>query len=302
MLFFEKNVIMYLVDFSGKEKYIMWVLFVIIYALMKGARECMKKGALKKSSANEILFLYTLFGFILTIPFAGKAFALKADTIFFIFLKSAACCTAWAFSIYALKKLSVGIYSILALSGVFFTTFFGVFVLRETFTVYNLIGLILVVTGLFMLYLKREIKGKITVTSVAAVILCCFFNSLSSLIDKIMMQSIEPAQLQFWFMFFTALIYFSVFLIRREKISLKPLKTNIWIPLMSISLIVGDFLLFAANASKDSKVIVISLIVQLSVITSISLSHFIFKEKNVFYKLLCALIVISGIVIPVVFN
>lgn len=278
----------------------MWILFVVIYALLKGARECMKKGALKKSSANEILFLYTLTGFILTLPFTGKAFALSADKILFIFLKSAACCTAWAFSIYALKKLSVGIYSILALSGVFFSTFFGVFVLGETFTIYNLWGLILVVTGLLLLYLKREIKCKITFSATAAVLLCCFFNSLSGLIDKIILKSIEPSQLQFWFMFFTALIYFCVFLIKKEKINFKPLKTNLWIPAMSLSLIVGDFLLFEANASKDSKVIVMSLIVQLSVITSISLSHFIFKEKNILYKLFCALVVITGIIIPVI--
>ena len=34
----------------------MWVLFVIIYALLKGARECMKKGAFEIVEVTSIVY------------------------------------------------------------------------------------------------------------------------------------------------------------------------------------------------------------------------------------------------------
>ena len=54
----------------------LWMLFILIYALLKGTREGMKKAALKKSSSTEILFFYTLIGLLLTLPFSQNAFAL----------------------------------------------------------------------------------------------------------------------------------------------------------------------------------------------------------------------------------
>ena len=58
------------------------------------------------------------------------------------------------------------------------------------------------------------------------------------------MQYMTSAQLQFWFMLFMTLIYGVVLIVRKEKISVKCLRYNYWIPVMSISLIVGDKLLF----------------------------------------------------------
>ena len=71
----------------------LWIIFIFIYSFLKGSREGMKKAALKKSSSSEILFFYTLIGFILTIPFSKEAFSLAPIYIFYVFLKSAVVCT-----------------------------------------------------------------------------------------------------------------------------------------------------------------------------------------------------------------
>ena len=65
----------------------LWVLFIVIYALLKGSREGMKKAALKKSSSSEILFYYTLIAWILCLPFSQNAFKLDGIYIFYSFLK-----------------------------------------------------------------------------------------------------------------------------------------------------------------------------------------------------------------------
>jgi glucose uptake protein GlcU len=97
------------------------------------------------------------------------------------------------------------------------------------------------------------------------------------------------------------LIYGAVLLIRREKVSFKNIKSNYWVLLMSISLTLGDRLLFIANAAPGSQVTLMTLIKQSAVIVSILTGWLIFKEKNILYKLMCACIVITGILIPFIF-
>ena len=123
-----------------------WILFIIIYALLKGSREGMKKAALRQSSSNEILFFYTLVGLILILPFSRDAFTLAPIYIFFSFIKALVVCTAWIFAFAALKNMSVSLYGIMDLSRMIFSTALGVFVLGEDFTAKKAIGITLVRT------------------------------------------------------------------------------------------------------------------------------------------------------------
>ena len=111
------------------------------------------------------------------------------------------------------------------------------------------------------------------------------------------MQYMESSQLQFWFMLFSVAIYGVIILIRREKISIKSIKTNYWIPIMSLSLILGDRLLFEANANPESQVTIMTIIKQSSVIVTVMTGWLVFKEKNILYKIMCASIVLAGIFI-----
>ncbi len=274
----------------------LWILFTVIYALLKGSREGMKKAALKKSSSNEILFFYTLIGWILTIPFSASAFQTAPIYIFYAFLKAAVVCTAWLFAFSALKNMSVSLYGIMDLSRMIFSTMLGVFVLGEDFTLPKAIGVTLVIAGLLLVNLKKNTAAKgMTLPVLMAALLNCFFNAVSGTMDKVLMQHMESEQLQFWFMLFMTIIYGVILIIRKEKISIKSIKTNYWIPLLSISLIVGDRLLFEANASPASQVTLMTVIKQSSVIVTVLTGWLIFKEKNILYKLMCTLIVLLGI-------
>ena len=102
-------------------------------------------------------------------------------------------------------------------------------------------------------------------------------------------------QLQFWFMFFMTIIYAVTLFMHRKEINVKALKKNYWIPLMSLSLVLGDRLLFEANASPLSEVTVMTVIKQSSVIVTVLLGWWIYKEKNIVYKLFCCVIVLAGI-------
>jgi len=275
-----------------------WIILVIIYAFLKGTREGMKKAAMKRSSSDEILFFYTLIGLIIILPFSKNAFLVEPKYIVGIFFKAASCCAAWICAFMALKKISVSLYGIMDLSRMVFSTMLGVFVLGESFTVNKAVGVTLVIIGLLLVNLKKSSDSKkMTIPILIAALLNCFLNAVSAVFDKVLMQYMDSSQLQFWFMLFMTIIYAAILIVRKEKISVKTLKTNYWIPLLSISLILGDKLLFIANANPNSQVTLMTVIKQFSVIVTVLSGWLVFKEKHILYKLMCCAIVLSGIFI-----
>ena len=106
------------------------------------------------------------------------------------------------------------------------------------------------------------------------------------------------AQVQFWFMLFLTVFYF-IFLIASQgkNINVKAVVKNKYLWILSIIFVIGDRALFMANANPESKVTLMTLIKQSTVFVTVLLGKLVFKEKNIRYKLLCAFIVISGILI-----
>lgn len=280
----------------------LWVIFVVIYAVLKSSRDCMKKASLKRSSLYEVLFFYTLIGLFLALPSLGEALRLSPKFIFFILIKSAVVCLAWFFSCLALGKMSVSLYGIMDLARVVFSMLLGVFALGESLTLPKVIGALLVIIGLLLVNMKKT--SNVERTSVSVIIyslLCCFFNSVSGTMDKALMKDgqMTSGQLQFWFMFFMTIIYAVTLIVHRKEMCMKTLRKNFWIPLMSLSLVLGDRLLFEANASPLSEVTVMTVIKQSSVIVMVLLGWWIYKEKNILYKLFCCGIVLCGIFVSV---
>lgn len=278
----------------------LWIIFIFLFGILKGAREGMKKSALTKSSADEILFFYTLLGFVFTLPSIRSAFETDGIFIFYAFLKALAVGIAWICAFATLKRISVSLYGIMDLSRMVFSVLLGVIVLNEALTYKKTIGIVLVLLGLFLLNLKRNAETrKITLFVLVTALMNSFFNAVSGIMDKVLMQYMKSEQLQFWFMLFLTLIYGLIILVKKEKISVKTLKTNYWIPLMSILLIIGDRLLFEANKSPESQVTVMTVIKQCSVFVTVLIGRFVFKEKHLAYKLMCTLVVLGGIFIAI---
>ena len=56
----------------------MWVLFVLIYGVLKGVRDIAKKKALSGHGVVEVLFVYTLMSFAMAAPFSGNVLGVPA--------------------------------------------------------------------------------------------------------------------------------------------------------------------------------------------------------------------------------
>lgn len=280
-----------------------WIFFIILYGLFKGLREPIKKKALEKTGLLDTLFLYTFIGFIFTIPISKDVFSITPRYFVFVFIKSFVIFTAWILSFLSVKKLPVSIYGVMDMSRVLFSTLMGVAILGESLTLNGIIGLILVVIGLLMLNMKKsgestEIKMKYILTT----LLACALNAVSGTMDKILMSTgeITSSQLQFWFMLLLSAMYFVYIHAKGGRIDFKNGLKTPGIYVISALLIFGDKLLFIANSDPESKVTVMTLIKQCSVIVTIIAGKLVYKEKNIIYKTICAAIVVAGILTAVI--
>ena len=278
----------------------MWIALVLLYGILKGARDIIKKKALVKSSTMEVLFFYTLLSFLFVTPGIETALAVDRGYLGYIFIKSFVIFIAWICSFRAIKNLPVGFYGIMDMSRVIFASVLSVVILNEGFTLPKAIGMILVLAGLFMVNFKKDSSSeKTNYISVVLVLISCLLNAVSEIFDKYLMNYMNSTQLQFWYMLFLVVLYFVYSLLSKTRIRWKSLFRNYWVFILSVLFVIGDKALFVACAQEDSSVIAMTLIKQCSVMVTIIGGRLVFKEKGVLYKLLCAAVIIAGIVIAV---
>ncbi len=282
----------------------MWMWLVLLYGVLKGMREIVKKKSMEKSSVAEVLFFYTLIGFVMVIPSAFHIDMMPLKYYFYVALKSFLIFIAWICSFKAIKKLPISLYGVLDLSRVLFATILGVTILGERLGGFQVIGLIFVSTGLLLLKWKpfgkkQQTEEKRESIYILFAFISCVLNAFSGLMDKLLMKEITSSQLQFWYMLFLVVFYFVYMLFSKTKIQFKTTIKNYWIWILSIMFVIGDKALFIANGMADSRVTIMTLIKQSCCIVTILAGKFIFKEKQVVYKMICAIVIITGIVISV---
>lgn len=281
----------------------MWILLVLLYGVLKGVREVIKKKSLKSSTVMEVLITYTALGFLMVVPDYKNAGGVLPSDLVWIAVKSFVIFLAWMLSFKAIDKMPISIYGVLDLSRVLFATMLGVFVLKEVLSLPQIIGLVLVCAGLVMLNRAKKLSSykaeRVESIYVIIAIISCMLNSLSGLLDKLLMKRVNSSQLQFWYMLFLLLFYLIYIMATKTKIRWLYTFKNYWIWLLSFLFIIADRALFVANGMDGSRVTVMTLIKQSGCLVTILAGKFIFKEKNISYKLICAGVIIVGIVVGV---
>ncbi len=280
------------------------MVLVLLYGVLKGVREIVKKKALGQNSTMEVLFMYTLLSFLMVLPEIRNVFGLEPRYYFYISIKSFVLFLAWMFSFKAIKKMPISLYGVLDLSRVLFATMLGVAVMQEVLGACQVIGLILVSAGLIMLKYRpkkqREAdRESVEVKYVVMAFASCLLNAVSGLLDKILMKNISSVQLQFWFLLFLTLMYLAFILLSRTPVNIGSVARNKWVWLLSILIVAADRALFIANGMEGSRITIMTLIKQSGCVVTILAGRFLFKEKDTAHKLLCAAVIVAGIVTAV---
>ena len=286
----------------------LWIFLVLLYGILKGAREILKKKALEKNSTIEVLFVYTLLSFLIVLPDAGNAAGMELRFYFYIAAKSFVIFLAWMCSFKAIRKMPISLYGVLDLSRVMFATLLGVIVLHEVLSGYQVVGLLFVSAGLLLLKYRprrgqraesEQTSQGVGLVYVVMAFASCMLNALSGLLDKILMRDISSAQLQFWYMLFLVLFYLLYILLTRTPVDLKSAVRNRWVWMLSILFVIADRALFIANGMPGSRITVMTLLKQAGCVVTILAGKYLFREKDTTHKMVCAMIIIAGIVIGV---
>lgn len=281
----------------------LWIIFILLYGILKGAREPIKKGVLRDVGVLTALFVYTFVGFLMSAPTAEGVFSVTPFAFLLVVIKSFVIFVAWILAFLAIKKVPVSVYGLCDMSRVIFSTLLGVFFLGESLTGKGILSLILVVLGLYFANAKKGAENENYQMKYIWIIFAeCFLNAVSGTMDKYIMSTgeITSSALQFWFMLLLSAFYLGYILIKREKLELKKAFTNPWLYVLSFSLILGDRMLFIANADPESRVTIMTLVKQSSAVVTIILGKLIYKEKNIVRKLICAGVILLGIALAVI--
>ena len=283
----------------------MWIWLVLLYGILKGVREIVKKKALENNSTIEVLFMYTFLSFVMVLPTAKLSVGIEPRFYLYIAMKAFVIFLAWMFSFRAIKKMPISLYGVLDLSRVFFATMLGVVVLKEALGVLQMFGLLFVSAGLFLLKyhpksLRVDYSGEaVEAKYVVMAFVSCLLNAVSGLLDKILMRDITSSQLQFWYLLFLTLFYLAFILVTRTPVKWKQAVSNKWVGLLRLLIVVADKALFVANGMAGSRITVMTLLKQSGCVVTILAGRFLFKEKDTTHKLVCAAIIIFGIVLGV---
>ena len=275
-----------------------WIIFIIIFGVLKGLREPIKKKVLESVNVFTSLFVYTFAGFLMTLPTAKGVFDLTPYISALIVAKSGVIFFAWMLTFIAIKKVPLGIYGITDMSRVIFSSLMGVLFLGEGLTPRGVISLVFVASGLYLAN-KKHSDGTNTYSSKYTwmIMLSCFLNAVSGTLDKVIMSTgeVTSSVLQFWFMLLLSAFYLGNIIIKKEDFEIKKAIKNPWIYVLSLLLILGDRALFIANSDPESKVTVMTLIKQSSAVVTIIMGRVLYKEKNILKNLFCAGLITFGI-------
>ena len=203
--------------------------------------------------------------------------------------------------------MPISLYGVLYLSRVLFATLLGVIVLHEALNSHQAVGLLFVSAGLILLkYRPRSMREPaaadeqgVKIKYVVMSFVSCILNAVSGLLDKLLMKDISSVQLQFWYMFFLVSMYLLFILFTRTNVKITSVARNKWVWLLSILFVIADRALFIANGMPGSRLTVMTLLKQAGCVVTILAGRFLFKEKNTTHKMICASIIIAGIVIAV---
>ena len=307
-----------------------WISCVLLYGVLKGAREIFKKKAMVKSTVIEVLVLYTVLSLVIVIATTAAEialgtqsassylFGLRAGQYAAIAVKSFVIFVAWICGFRALRRMPVSVYGILDMARVVFSAMLGILVLGERPSVWQCAGIALVCLGLFLLRFVKEDAAQEdakekkeeqqlppprhkTSFYVFLAMVSCFLNAVSGNMDKVLMgeDNLSSGQLQLWYMVFLVVFYVLYVLARKIRLNVRGMLKNPWIWGLSILFVIADRALFIANGYAESRVIVMTVLKQACTIVTILGGWLVFREKKIVQKLLCAAVVITGIVLSV---
>ena len=294
-----------------------WIIASLVSALFLGCYELCTKHAVRENAVLPVLFFANVCSAAVWTLLMGLH-ALNAEALpaimtvapltgvqhLMMLLKSTIVAASWVCSYFAVKHLPVTIASPIRATGPVLTLIGALIVLRERPSWLEMLGVATTLISFVLLSFAGRKEGihfhkdKWIGWLVAGTVL----GAVSGLYDKFLLggQGFSAATVQAWFSIYLAALFLSLAI--GWKLRWWPRNVFHWrwsIPLLSLALLLADFVYFNALRDPEALVSLVSSLRRGSTLVAFAGSIWIFKETNGRAKLPAVIGVLTGIALTV---
>ena len=294
-----------------------WIVASLLSAIFAGVNELSSKHAIQKNAVTPVLFyamLYCAAGWLVLMavqwfhPGLLPA-SLVADPIHFrqhllLVLKAALVATAWAATYFGLKHLPVSLASPIRATGPIWTFLGAVVILAERPTLLETLGIVTTLASFVGLSFAGQREGVHFHRNkwVGFVIIGTLLNAVSAVYDKYLLGTVNLSvpTVQSWYSIYM-LVFFTPLTIgwKRRWWPRHEFEWRWTIPLIAFSMLVGDYLYFAALREPMA---LVSLVISLrrgSTLVAFAGGIVFFHEASGRQKLLAVIGIVVGMLLTV---
>lgn len=281
-------------------------------AAFLGFYDIFKKQALDGNAVIPVLFFNTLLSATIFVPFIAASHAgLLADSLLHVpagtpqqhgcvLLKAIIVNSSWLFGYFGLKHLPITVVGPINATRPVFVLLGAILIFGERLNAWQWTGMLLAIAALFLLSRSSKKEGIDFIHDkwILCVALAAIFGVVSGLYDKFIMKQLEPMFVQAWCNIYLSVIMFAVLMTMwyPKRRNTTPFKWRNSIILVTLFLVVADFLYFSALSQSDSMISVVSMVRRSNVIVSFVLGAVWLREKNVRSKALNLLLILIAMV------
>lgn len=291
----------------------MWVALAFVSAFLLGCYEVSKKVSLDGNAVIPVLFLNTLISSLIFVPFILLSFytdvldggmfyvpRVSFATHVAVLIKAVIVLSSWISGYFALKHLPLTITGPIKATQPVLTLVGAMIVFGERLNMYQWIGVLLSVASFYMLSSSGKKEG-INFTHnkwIFFTVVSIIMGAVSGLYDKYLMGSMDVMTVQVWFNVYQCLIMLPILLLlwypQRKKST--PFVWHWNIVLISVFLIIADWIYFYALSLPGSMISIVSMIRRSNVLVTFVFGALIFHEKNLKSKAVDLFLVLLGMI------
>jgi uncharacterized membrane protein len=279
-----------------------WFIFSILTAFFESMKDVSSKKSLKNTDDYIVSWSYSFFSLPFLIPILFFMEIPSLNSQFWIILIITGSLGSISTIIYmkAIKSSDLSITTPMLTFVPLFLLITSPLMLGEFPNLIGLIGIFLIFAGSYLLNIKEinlgylsPLRKLLKEKGPRLMLIVAFLWSISSNLHKMGIQESSPT---FWVIsteIFLTIVLTPIMLYKSQK-NLDEIKTG-WKALVPIGLFSALTLIFQMNAFKLALVVYVISVKRISAILDVLLGHFIFKEKNVYERLIGAVIMVIGV-------
>lgn len=297
----------------------MWLGLSFAAAVLYGFYDSFKKMSLRDNAVLPVLFVNTLVCSLLLAPcLIFSRTGMLDGTLFyahsggwevhkFIVLKSVIVLSSWASGYYAIRNLPLSIVGPVNATRPVMVLLGAMLIFGERLNLYQWTGVMFAVLSFYLLGRSGKKEGIDFKHNrcIFLLVLSAVLGALSGLYDRYLMAPVESGgagldrmMVLCWFNIYQCVIMLAVLLLvwlpRREKETVFEWRWSI--PMISVFLIVADFLYMYALTIPESMIGIMSMIKRSSVVVSFVFAAIVFREKNIRSKAFDLVMVFIGMI------